>query len=100
MHYDTEKDSDGNIVGLTPFCSGSCHREWCDKHGLEYPGWNGCQEGGDCPEWCAHCGVFAGGQAECSHQSDNVVVNRFRCDTGEKCDCGNWIQLPSRNLES
>jgi hypothetical protein len=100
MHYFYVDDSDDNLVDVVPFCSDSCHRQWCEATGEDYKGWNGCQEGGDYSAWCAHCGVWAGGTPECGHQSDNVVVNRFRCDSGEKCDCGHWIQLPSDRLES
>jgi hypothetical protein len=99
MHYYPIKDATGDLVDLVPFCSDSCHRDWCNDHGAEYGGWNGCQEGGDYAEFCAQCGVFAGGTAECDHQSDNIVVNRFICDNGEKCECGHWIQLPAKYLK-
>lgn len=83
-----------DLVDYVPFCSDACHREYCTTHNIPYEGWNGCHEGGDAPEFCSHCGVFAGGAPECEHQRDNVIVNRFHSDSGERCLCGNWIQLP------
>jgi hypothetical protein len=99
MHYHITENGDGNVVDLIPFCSDACHREYCAAHSdLEYHGWNGCQEGGDTVEFCAQCGVVAGGTYECDCQRDNVVVNRFRCDDGEKCEHGHWVQLPERMI--
>lgn len=100
MHYHHVENSDGELVDLIAFCSDACHRDYCADHGLEYGGWNGCQEGSDYVEFCAACGVVAGGKFECEHQRDNVVVNRFVCDDGEKCECGNWLQLPARFLSN
>ncbi len=98
MHYHTIEDRYGNLVGLIPFCSDACNRAYCNEHDdIEYQGWNGCQEGSDYVEFCAQCGVVAGGAYECNCQGDNVVVNRFRCDDGEKCEHGNWIQLPAKD---
>lgn len=97
MHVHIIKNGPGNVVDVVPFCSDACHRDWCAEHSnCPYEGWNGCNEGSNGPEFCTNCGVFAGGTPECEHQRDNVVVNRFRCDEGEKCDHGHWIQLPAR----
>ncbi len=100
MHVHIVENGEGNVVDAVPFCCDTCHRDWCDKHPDigPYGGWNGCQEGGDYPEFCANCGVFCGGELQCNHQRDNVVVNRFVSDTGEKCQHGNWIQLPANML--
>ncbi len=98
MHYHLIEDKDGQLVDLVPLCSDACHRGWCETHGVPYTGWNGAQEGGDSVEYCANCGVVAGGAYECEHQRNNVVVNRFRSEAGEKCECGHWIQLPERYL--
>ena len=92
MHYHLRCDAVGDVVEAVPYCSDACHREGA---GNAYGGWNGCQEGGDYPEWCDNCGVFAGGTPQCEHQANNVVVNRFASTDGEKCECGNWIQLPA-----
>jgi len=99
MHYHYVEDSRGDVVDLIPFCSDSCHRDYCQEHGLAYGGWSGCQEGGDSPEYCAACGTYAGGSFECDCQRDNVLVGRFMSDTGEKCEHGNWLQLPASYLE-
>jgi hypothetical protein len=94
MHYHYVIADNGDTIGYMPFCGDACHRQWCADNGEEYGGWNGCQEGGDYPEWCENCGTFAGGQAQCDHQLSNMVVNRFICDTDERCECGHWIQVP------
>lgn len=96
MHYHHVEDSSGDLVDLIPLCCDSCHKQYCEAHGLTYGGWNGCNEGGDYSEFCANCGVYAGGKPECDCQRDNVVVNRFRSEHGEKCDCGNWLQVPMK----
>lgn len=95
-HYHYIED-DGELVDLIPFCSDSCHREHMS---LAYDGWNGCHEGGDSAEFCAHCGAFAGGSAECDCQLQNVVIHRLPSEEGERCEHGNWLQLPARMLET
>lgn len=96
MHYHHIEDE----VDLVPFCSDSCHRDWCARNGAEYAGWFGCQEGGDSAEYCANCGTVCNvGHDGCDCQRDNVVVNRFASTDGVKCEHGNWIQLPSRDKE-
>ncbi len=100
MHYHFVEDSSGDLVDLVPFCSDACHQAWCTENDVAYGGWSGANEGGDSAEFCAHCGTFAGGTPECDHQRDNVVVNRFRCDDGEQCECGHWLQLPARFVET
>ena len=97
MHYHYITDAHGDIVEAVAFCSDSCHREWCRENDQEYGGWNGCHEGGDYPEFCAQCGVYAGGTPQCDCQANNVVVNRFPSAQGEKCEHGNWIQLPEES---
>lgn len=94
MHYHYIEDPTGQLVDLVPFCSDNCHREWCATNEESYQGWNGCQEGSDYVEFCAQCGVVAGGAYQCDHQRDNVVVDRFLSPDGEQCDHGHWIQLP------
>ena len=94
MHYHVVENGPGNVVDLIPFCSDACHREYCGTHAdLHYDGWNGCQEGGDSVEFCANCGVAAGGTFACNCQRDNVVVNRFVCADGERCEHGNWLHF-------
>lgn len=100
MHVHYVENEHGHVQDVIPFCSDSCHREYCKTHSDigPYTGWNGCNEGGDYPEFCANCGVYCGGKFDCDHQRDNVVVNRFRCEDGEKCEHGHWIQLPSKMI--
>jgi len=99
MHIHIVENGDGNVVDVIPFCSDSCHRAYCAAHAdLPYGGWNGCNDGGDSVEFCAQCGVVAGGTCECDCQRDNVVVNRFASDAGDKCQHGHWLQLPARLL--
>src|SRR4249920_978103 len=94
MHVHLIENGEGNVVDVIPFCSDACHRDYCAAHSdLTYGGWHGCIEGGDGMEFCAQCGVVCWGY-KCDCQRDNVVVNRFTSDTGEKCEHGNWIQLP------
>jgi len=98
MHIHYIEDHNGNVVDIIPFCSDSCHLSYCAEHAdLTYDGWNGCHGGGDAEEFCANCGVICGGYV-CDCQRDNVVVNRFSRDDGEKCEHGNWIQLPTSFL--
>ena len=100
MHYHTVEDESGDTIDLIPFCSDACNRAYCKQHGLQYQGWYGCHEGSDYPEFCANCGVYAGGLApQCDCHAHNVIVNRFPSDTGERCEHGNWIQLPASRLE-
>lgn len=97
MHVHLIENGAGNIVDAVPFCSDACHRAYCASHSdLTYGGWHGCQEGGDAVEFCAACGVVCWGY-DCDCQRDNVVVNRFASDSGEKCEHGNWIQLPANH---
>lgn len=99
MHYHFVEDTKGDVVDLVSFCCDECHADYCAKNGLRYGGWNGAHEGGDSVEFCMNCGVVAGGGYECEHQRDNVIVNRFLSDEGEKCECGHWIQLPTEIVE-
>lgn len=96
MHVHEIEDEHGDLADVVPFCSDSCHREWCAKSSAyPYTGWNGAREGGDANEYCASCGVIAScGEGACEHQRGNVVVNRFTSQLGVACEHGNWIQLP------
>lgn len=96
MHYHYVNDESGDLCDTIAFCCDPCHRAYMDAHPDlgEYQGWNGCHEGGDSPEFCANCGVFAGGTPECDCQRDNVLVGRFASEAGEKCIHGHWMQLP------
>lgn len=100
MHYYFVEDERGELVALVPFCCDSCHQQWCEKNGVEYLGWNGAHEGADSAEYCAHCGVVANaGNDGCDCQRDNVVENRFPSTTGERCQHGNWLQLPAVTVD-
>lgn len=98
MHIHEIDDANGDLLTVFAFCSDSCHQDWCTATGEAYGGWNGCHEGGDYAEYCASCGVFAGGAANCECQSSNVVVNRFITVDGEVCEHGNYIQLPANRI--
>jgi hypothetical protein len=101
MHYHEINDENGDLSALIPFCSDSCHVEWCRVNDVEYGGWNGAHEGADYNEYCASCGVIAhaGDDDACEHQRGNVVVNRFTTEDGETCEHGKWIQLPRERVD-
>jgi hypothetical protein len=99
MHQHNIEDARGNLADVIPFCSDSCHWEWCTDNDQPYDGWDGCHESPDYASYCAQCGVIASaGPDGCEHQRDNVVVNRFTREDGEMCEHGNWVQLPARML--
>ncbi len=100
MHIHRVENEHGHLEDVIPFCCDNCQRAYCEEHPDigPYGGWDGCHEGGDSPEWCANCGVWCGGEAQCEHQLHNVVVNRFLSENGEKCNCGHWVQLPAGRL--
>jgi hypothetical protein len=95
MHEFYIEDATGDLVGAVALCSDSCLRDYSLEN---YAGWNGAHET-EFTTYCAQCGVVIPGEDSCDHQIRNVVVNRFPSDTGEKCEHGNWIQVPSANLE-
>jgi len=96
MHAHYVNAPNGDLSGVIPFCSDSCHVEYDGKHDLPYEGWNGALEGSDSNEYCANCGVICScGKEACEDQRDNVIVNRFVTAEGEMCSHGNWIQLPA-----
>ena len=98
MHAHIIENGKNNIVDIIYFCSDVCHREYCKSHtDLTYDGWNGCNEGSDSVEFCSNCGVVAGGTYDCDCQKYNMVVNRFPSEEGEKCEHGNYIQLPANH---
>lgn len=100
MHIHVITDQRGDMIDVIPFCSDSCHRDWCELTDTPYEGWDGAHESPDYNSYCAACGVIAGcGPESCEHQRDNVVVNRFTTKSGEMCRHGNWIQLPRRMLD-
>lgn len=102
LHYHEIDDAKGDLSELVAFCCDSCHQEWCHINGYDYGGWNGCH-GSDVNEYCRNCGVIANCGSEddyCEHQADNIVVNRFLSEDGERCKHGNWIQLPVSHINS
>ncbi len=106
MHYLELDDERGDLVELVPFCSDSCHKDYCDQTDETYRGWNGAHEGSDGVEFCALCGVVAGGLGMAECQLANVVVNRLLSENGEHCTEHDkahwrihWIQLPANQLE-
>ena len=100
MHYHMIEDDTGDLVDIVHFCSDACHRQWCEDNDEKYGGWNGCNEGSDSVEFCDNCGVVAGGTYECDCQRDNVVVNLFLSEEGEKCEHEHWLQVPACFLTS
>ena len=89
MWIDDEK---GDLIDAIPFCSDPCHRDYAE---IEYAGWNGCHEA-EFTNYCQNCGVVIPGFMDaCKCQFDNVLVNRFLSEEGEKCKHGNWIQVPA-----
>jgi hypothetical protein len=107
MHY-IGTNANGDYLGdgdLLPFCSESCRTEYAREHDISEDLYL-TSDGSDSNEYCAACGVIAHVGAEqfkdgdaCQCQADNLVVNRFTCDTGETCKHGNWIQLPVSYLD-
>jgi len=63
LHAFHVEDSRGDLVDLVPFCSDSCHRQWCRDTGAEYRGWNGCMERPDYDQECASCSARIAGSA-------------------------------------
>jgi len=96
MHLHYIEDASGDLVEARELCSDACHRDYA---GSDYQGWNGCHEA-EHTTYCANCGVVIPGSDACEHQRNNVIVNRFHSDTGEKCACGQWIQQPSSYLSA
>lgn len=94
-HFHYVEDSYGDTVEAIPLCSDSCNRLYAKE---AYRGWNGCHET-EQTDFCQNCGVAIPGEDSCLCQKRNVVVNRFLSDTGEKCPCGNWLQVPADYLE-
>jgi hypothetical protein len=100
MHEYLITDETGETVDAVPLCSDWCHREHA---GDEYAGWDGAHES-EFTTWCAQCGVVIPGASEddamqpCECQTRNVVVARFLSDAGERCEHGNWVQLPAAML--
>ena len=76
MHEHFITDEDGVAFDVVPFCSDSCHRQWCADNDETYDGWYGCQESG-VDQWCEQCGV----RCDLDHEGDcdgsclPVVVN-------------------------
>ena len=93
LHYVT--DDTGDTVDVVEFCSDACHRDYT---GDAYDGWSGCHEA-EFTTYRAACGVALPGLEDaCEHQRDNVVVNRFTSEDGERCEHGRWVQLPAAML--
>ena len=55
-HTFMHEGKNGDLVDLTYFCSDFCHRQWCERTGNKYGGWNGCHELYSA-EQCASCGM-------------------------------------------
>ena len=102
MHYHYLEDDNGELVDVVPFCSDACHRDYCNQTDEDYQGWSGANEGSEEVDYCALCGVVAGGDGMAECQIANVVVNRLLSENGERCsehDEAHWIQLPASYLE-
>jgi hypothetical protein len=94
MHLHYIEDERGELVDLVEYCSDACNR---DHNRDAYQGWSGCHEA-EHTTYCAACGVVIPGEDACEHQTDNVIVNRFLSEDGEKCEHGRWIQVPRAYL--
>ena len=93
-HYIIIEDDQGEMVDRIDVCSDACHRDWCRDNDQPYEGWHGCNET-ELTDWCASCKVvLPGSEDACECQQYNVSVNRFPSEHGDKCEHGNWIQLP------
>lgn len=96
MHYILEPDA------AIPACSDGCAREYCDRAGIPYAGWNGCHEGPDYPEYCAMCGVrcAVGIESECSADcmptSVGILPGNY---AGEYCPHGHALAIDPAELE-
>lgn len=60
MHYHQVDDDQGDLVDLIPFCSDSCHRQWCYDTDTKYDGWDGAHEN-EWNETCKSCGFLLKG---------------------------------------
>jgi hypothetical protein len=99
MHEHYLEDDFGDLVDIVPFCSDSCHRDWCATNDETYGGWNGCHET-EFDQWCASCGVIIGGfqsaedddpDGECDHRYP-VIVNLIGEPEAEYCEHGTLIR--------
>ena len=57
MHLQLIEDLDGQLIDVIEFCSDFCHR---DASGVEYQGWNGCNES-EFNTVCQNCGAVIEG---------------------------------------
>ena len=59
-HFVPIEDEQGDLVDGAVVCSDYCHRDYCQRNGLEYGGWFGCQEMEHDDEYgplvCENCG--------------------------------------------
>ncbi len=53
----------GDLLDLIPFCSDSCHQDYCRTNQTAYEGWNGAHETYDDAE-CATCEALLQGTSE------------------------------------
>lgn len=106
MHKLYIEDDNGELIDVVNLCSDSCHRTYCTRIGMTYLGWNGAHEL-ETTDYCANCGVVLPGfngdnNGElCGDQDANVIVARFRSESGERCKRHNgrhWVQLPADRL--
>lgn len=84
------EDANGNILEYMMVCSDSCHRNYCDRVGIVYGGWNGCHEGGDTGEYCVQCGVrmSVDTDSDCDGTCIPFVVNIISPDPARVCAHG------------
>lgn len=90
MHYVEILDEAGlDLVDAVPACGESCAMAYCEQHGIEYAGWNGCHEGADYPEYCGYCGtrVSVGLESECDADCVPFVVGTWE-HVGKVCAHG------------
>lgn len=83
------EDSKGDILEYVEVCSDSCHRDYCDRVGIVYGGWNGSHES-DINTYCAQCGVRIAVdiESDCDGNCIPYVVNIICADHGDYCAHG------------
>lgn len=83
------EDANGDILEYIEVCSDSCHRDYCNRVGIVYGGWNGCHES-DINTYCAQCGVriAVDTESDCDGTCIPFVVNIIYPDSTVVCEHG------------
>lgn len=104
MHIHPIEDADGEIIDAVNLCSDSCHRDYCEAAGVDYPGWSGAHEPDpDVLLYCDQCGVrlTAAPVQDCDWDCVPIDVNRLPTDEPiDHCEHGVPGQVPVRLLRT